>query len=175
MLSREDHAEERHETTRFLKTAIRAPLVLKEVCLDDLSPDAHLSSTPRGTRVDIGRISILLISSMADGGDNGPHTPDTPDTPVCEFRKQTRRTLSMISALLAAEGATWRDVVSTTWYLRDIAQSYSALNEERNAFYRGQALYPIPASIETQAVLSRPDLLVELEVVAILKAFGAVN
>ena len=165
----EDHADERQETTRFLKTAIRAPLVLKDVCLDDLSPDAHLSSTPRGTRVDIGRISILLISSMADGGEH-----DFPN-PVCDFRQQTRRTLSMISALLAAEGAAWKDVVSTTWYLRDIAQSYSVLYEERNAFYRSHALYPIPASIETQAVLSRPDLLVELEVVAILKAFGAVN
>jgi enamine deaminase RidA (YjgF/YER057c/UK114 family) len=169
MLSCEDHADERQETTRFLKTAIRAPLVLKNVCLDDLSPDAHLSSTPRGTRVDIGRISILLISSMADGGETSPHAH------ACDFRQQTRRSLSMISALLAAEGATWKDVVSTTWYLRDIAQSYSALNEERNAFYHSHALYPIPASIETQAVLSRPDLLVELEVVAILKAFGAVN
>jgi enamine deaminase RidA (YjgF/YER057c/UK114 family) len=165
----EDYADDCHETTRLLKTAIRAPLALKAVSLDDLSPDTHLLSTPRGTRIDIGRISVLLISGMTDGSEVEPRTA------TCDFRWQTRRTLSMVSALLAAEGATWTDVVSTTWYLRDIAGSYSALNDERNAFYRSQSLDPIPASIETQTVLSRPELLVELEVVAILKAFGAVN
>ena len=165
----EDFADDLYETARLVKTAIRAPLVLRQVCLDDLSPDTHLLSTPRGTRIDIGCISVLLISSLPDGGEYGPCAPG------CDLRKQIRRTLSMISALLAAEGATWKDVISTTWYMRDLAAHYPALDEERDAFYRRLALDPIPASAETQAVLSGPDLLVELEAVAILKAFGAVN
>jgi enamine deaminase RidA (YjgF/YER057c/UK114 family) len=169
MLRCEDYADDCYETTRLLRTAIRAPLVLKQVCLDDLSPDVHLASTPRGTRLDIGRISILLISGAADV------SPEEPRRPLSDFRQQTRRALSMVSALLSAEGATWKDVVSTTWYLRDIVAGYPALDEERNAFYRSQALDPIPASVETQSVLSRPGLLVELEAVAILNQFGAVN
>ena len=71
--------------------------------------------------------------------------------------------------LLASEGATWKDVVRTTCYLRDIDRDYAAFNEERTAFYQAQRLDPLPASTGIEAKLCRPELLVEMEAIAVLR------
>ena len=137
------------------KKPIRAPEALNEAyCY------ARPSSFSRGLRLDLNGISILLISGTASIGSNGEtlHAGD--------FRAQTRRTYANISALLAAEGATWKDIVRTTCYLRDIERDYAAFNEERTAFYQEQNLDPLPASTGIQAILCRPDLLVEIEAIA---------
>ena len=83
-----------------------------------------------------------------------------------DFRAQMRRTLSNITALLASEGSTWTDIVRTTCYLRDVDRDYEAFNEERTAFYKEQGLDPLPASTGIQAHLRRPELLVEIEAIA---------
>ena len=93
--------------------------------------------------------------------------------PICgqtvhagDFRAQLRRTYRNITGLLAAEGATWKDIVRTTCYLRDIERDYEAFNEGRTEFFREQGLDPLPASTGIQAILCRPDLLVEIEAIA---------
>jgi enamine deaminase RidA (YjgF/YER057c/UK114 family) len=169
MLGCEDLSEDWFESRRFLKTAIRAPLVLSEVFLDEIGARDDVPSMPRGTRIDIGHISVLLISGMANVSER------TPRSSAYDFRRQTVQTLSLTSALLAAEGATWKDVVSTTWYLRDMAANYSALNDERTAFYESQGLDPIPVSTERQVIFSRPGSLIELEITAIVKGSTAPN
>ena len=88
---------------------------------------------------------------------------------VGDFRAQTRRTFLNITKLLESEGATWKDIVRTTCYLRDIDRDYEAFNEERTAFYAEQQLDPLPASTGIEAKLCRPDLLVEIEAIAIFK------
>ncbi|MGA1997938.1 MAG: RidA family protein, partial [Bryobacteraceae bacterium] len=88
-------------------------------------------------------------------------------------RAQIRRTFANITALLESEGATWKDIVRTTCYLRDIERDYTAFNEERTAFYREQALDPLPASTGIQAILCRPELLVEIEAIAIFRGSDA--
>jgi len=50
--------------------------------------------------------------------------------------------------------------------LRDIERDYAAFNEERTAFFRQQGLEPLPASTGIQAILCRPELLVEMEAIA---------
>ena len=70
-------------------------------------------------------------------------------------------------SLLEAEGATWKDVIRTTCYLRDIERDYEAFNEIRTQFFKEQGLDPLPASTGIQAILCRPDLLVEMEAMAI--------
>jgi enamine deaminase RidA (YjgF/YER057c/UK114 family) len=60
-------------------------------------------------------------------------------------------------------------VVRTTCYLRDIERDYEAFNEERTAFYREQGLDPLPASTGIQAILCRPELLVEIEAIAMFR------
>ena len=118
------------------------------------------SSFSRGLRIDLGGVAILLISGTASIDENGQtvHAGD--------FRAQLRRTYRNITGLLAAEGATWKDVVRTTCYLRDIERDYEAFNQGRTEFFREQGLDPLPASTGIQAILCRPDLLVEIEAIA---------
>ena len=124
---------------------------------------AKPSSFSRGLRLDLGGIAILLISGTASIGPNGETLH------VGDFRAQTRRTFANITALLAAEGATWKDIVRTSCYLRDIDRDYAAFNEERTAFYAAQKLDPLPASTGIQAKLCRPELLVEIEAIAMFQ------
>ena len=121
------------------------------------------SSFSRGLRIDLDGLVILLISGTASIDEHGRtvHTGD--------FRAQLRRTYYNITHLLEAEGATWKDIVRTTCYLRDIDRDYEAFNEERTAFFRGQGLDPLPASTGIQAILCRPDLLVEIEAIAMFR------
>ena len=121
------------------------------------------SSFSRGLRLDLGGMAVLLISGTASIG------PDGETLHVGDFRAQSRRTFQNITALLDAEGATWKDIVRTTCYLRDIDRDYAAFNEERTAFYAEQGLDPLPASTGIQAKLCRPDLLVEIEAIAMFR------
>jgi enamine deaminase RidA (YjgF/YER057c/UK114 family) len=122
---------------------------------------AKPSSFSRGLRLDIKGITILLISGTASVDEYGRTIH------VGDFRAQTWRTYQNITKLLEAEGATWKDVVRTTCYLRDIERDYEAFNEIRTQFFQEQGLNPLPASTGIQAILCRPDLLVEMEAMAI--------
>jgi 2-iminobutanoate/2-iminopropanoate deaminase len=137
------------------KKKMTNPAVLNEA-FDYAKP----SSFSRGLRLEIGNVAILLISGTASIDEHGVsvHTGD--------FRAQMKRTLHNISGLLATEGATWKDVVRTTCYLRDIERDYEAFNEERTSFFADQGLDPLPASTGIQAILCRPELLIEIEAIA---------
>jgi enamine deaminase RidA (YjgF/YER057c/UK114 family) len=114
-------------------------------------------------RIDLNGLVILLISGTASIDDEGKTVH------VGDLRAQTRRTFDNITALLASEGATWHDIVRTTCYLRDIERDYQAFNDERTAFYEEQGLNPLPASTGIQVILCRPDLLVEIEAIAMFR------
>jgi len=105
-----------------------------------------------------------LISGTASVDENGKtiHAGD--------LRAQTWRTYQNITGLLESEGASWKDVVRTTCYLRDIERDYEAFNEIRTQFMKEQGLNPLPASTGIQAILCRPDLLVEIEAMAIFES-----
>jgi enamine deaminase RidA (YjgF/YER057c/UK114 family) len=118
------------------------------------------SSFSRGLRIDLDNLVILLISGTASIDEQGVSVH------IGDFDAQLRRTYHNITGLLAAEGATWKDVVRTTCYLRDIERDYAAFNEGRTTFFREQGLDPLPASTGIQAILCRPELLVEIEAIA---------
>jgi enamine deaminase RidA (YjgF/YER057c/UK114 family) len=121
------------------------------------------SAFSRGMRIDLNGLTILLISGTASIDEQGCTVH------VGDLRAQLRRTYDNITQLLASEGATWHDIVRTTCYLRDIERDYEAFNEERTAFYKEQDLDPLPASTGIQAILCRPDLLVEIEAIAMFR------
>ncbi|HZQ94753.1 MAG TPA: Rid family hydrolase [Candidatus Sulfotelmatobacter sp.] len=125
------------------------------------------SAFSRGMRIDLNGLTILLISGTASIDEQGRtvHAGD--------FRAQLRRTYDNITRLLESEGATWHDIVRTTCYLRDIERDYQAFNEERTAFFKSQGLDPLPASTGIQAILCRPDLLVEIEAIAMFRRESA--
>jgi len=137
---------------RVSKRAIHAPQVLNEAY-----SYTRPSSFSRGLRLDIKGVTILLISGTASVDEHG-HTIHEGD-----FQAQTWRTYQNITALLESEGASWKDVVRTTCYLRDIERDYAAFNAIRTEFFRQQGLDPLPASTGIQAILCRPDLLIEME------------
>jgi enamine deaminase RidA (YjgF/YER057c/UK114 family) len=121
------------------------------------------SSFSRGMRIDLNGLTILLISGTASIDENGVSVH------IGDFRAQLRRTYQNITGLLEAEGATWNDIVRTTCYLRDIERDYEAFNEERTEFFRHQKLDPVPASTGIQAILCRPELLIEIEAIAMFR------
>jgi 2-iminobutanoate/2-iminopropanoate deaminase len=140
---------------RNLKKAIHAARVLNE-------PIEYQKSFSRGMRVEMGEYSMLFISGTSSIDEKGrtKHPGD--------FTAQAKRTFSNITALLASEGATWHDVVHTRCYLKDM-RNYTLFNEYRNYFYKQQKLLPFPASVCVEAGLCRPELLVEIETIAIIK------
>jgi len=142
--------------TPVQKSAITALNVLNEAY-------DYKSSFSRGLRIDLNGLRILLISGTAsiDEKGNSVHVGD--------FAAQLRRTYYNITGLLESEGATWKDIVKTTCYLRDIDRDYAAFNEERTKFFKAQGLDPFPASVGIQAHLCRPELLVEIEAIAMFR------
>jgi 2-iminobutanoate/2-iminopropanoate deaminase len=141
------------------KKAVSAPQALNEAyCYE------RPSSFSRALRLDIKGVTILLISGTASVDENGLTVHEG------DFRAQTWRTYQNITALLEAEGATWKDIVRTTCYLRDIERDYAAFNEIRTEFFKQQGLDPLPASTGIQAILCRPDLLIEMEAMAIFES-----
>jgi len=123
----------------------------------------YKSSFVRGMRIDLNGLAILLISGTASIDEQGRSVH------IGDFRAQLRRTYHNISGLLESEGATWHDIVRTTCYLRDIERDYQAFNEERTKFFQEQGLNPVPASTGIQAVLCRPELLIEIEAIAMFR------
>jgi 2-iminobutanoate/2-iminopropanoate deaminase len=155
------------EFAEILEAMAHAPIkkraITNHAVLNEAYSYAKPSSFSRGMRIELYGLTILLISGTASIDESGKsvHTGD--------FRAQTRRTFENISGLLSSEGCTWHDVVRTTCYLRDIERDYEAFNEERTAFYKEQGLDPLPASTGIQAILCRPELLIEIEAIAMFR------
>ena len=148
--------EETHKPVA--KKAITAPQALNEAyCYD------RPSSFSRGLRLDIKGVTILIISGTASIDANGVSIHEG------DFRAQTKRAYQNITDLLAAEGATWKDVGRTSCFLRDIERDYADFNEVRTEFFREQGLDTLPASIGIQAILCRPELLIEMEAMAMFE------
>jgi len=115
----------------------------------------------RGMRVDLDNCVMLFISGTASVNEDGAsiHQGDV--------KAQTLRALTNIKALLESENADWHDMVRTTCYLADF-RDYDDFNEVRNAFYEGEGLSPVPASTCIEARICRPELLVEIEAIAMI-------
>jgi len=150
------------------ETIAHAPIkkraITNHAVLNEAFTYARPSSFSRGMRIDLNGITILLISGTASIDEHGVSVH------IGDFRAQMRRTLANITGLLESEGCTWHDIVRTTCYLRDIERDYEAFNEERTAFYKEQRLDPLPASTGIQAILCRPELLIEIEAIAMFRA-----
>jgi enamine deaminase RidA (YjgF/YER057c/UK114 family) len=153
------------DAIELLKDLAKTPVSKKAITNANVLNEAPVygSAFSRGLRIDLNGLTILLISGTASIDEHGNTVH------VGDLRAQCRRTFNNIKGLLESEGATWHDVVRTTCYLRDIERDYAAFNDERTNFYREEELDPLPASTGIQAILCRPDLLVEIEAIAMFK------
>jgi 2-iminobutanoate/2-iminopropanoate deaminase len=147
----------------FGSTPIKKRAVTNHGVLNEAYSYEKPSSFSRGMRIDLNGLTILLISGTASIDEEGKSVH------IGDFRAQMRRTLANITGLLASEGCTWHDIVRTTCYLRDIERDYEIFNDERTAFYKDLGLDPLPASTGIQAILCRPELLVEIEAIAMFR------
>ena len=154
-------AKELLESLAHLPIQKRAITNLKT--LNEAYDYAKPSAFSRGMRIDINGLAILLISGTASIDEHGVSVH------IGDFRAQLRRTYQNITQLLESEGATWHDIVRTSCYFRDIDRDYDAFNEERTAFFKEQGLDPLPASTGIQAHLCRPELLIEIEAIAMFR------
>jgi 2-iminobutanoate/2-iminopropanoate deaminase len=151
----------------ILEAIAHAPIkkraMINHSVLNEAYAYAKPSSFSRGMRIDLNGLTILLISGTASIDDQGNSVH------IGDFPAQLRRTFDNITGLLASEGATWHDVVRTTCYLRDMERDYDVFNAGRTAFFKEQRLDPLPASTGIQAILCRPELLVEIEAIAMFR------
>ena len=115
----------------------------------------------RGMRVDLDNCIMLFISGTASVNENGDSIN------FGDVKAQTLRALTNIAGLLEAEDADWHDIVRTTCYLADF-RDYDAFNDVRNDFFVKQKLDPLPASTCIEARICRPELLVEIEAIAMI-------
>ncbi|MEZ1319576.1 RidA family protein [Pseudomonas fluorescens] len=77
---------------------------------------------------------------------------------------QTREVLARIDALLAEAGSDKDHLLSATIYLKNITEDFAAMNEVWSAWLSpGQA----PSRTTVQAELARPQVLVEITVIAV--------
>jgi len=153
--------------SEILDTIAHAPIQKRAMTNHGVLNEAYAyekpSSFSRGMRIDLNGLTILLISGTASIDENGVSVH------IGDFTAQLRRTFDNITGLLESEGATWHDIVRTTCYLRDIDRDYDVFNTVRTAFFKEQGLDPLPASTGIQAHLCRPELLIEIEAIAMFR------
>jgi enamine deaminase RidA (YjgF/YER057c/UK114 family) len=88
---------------------------------------------------------------------------------IDNFKAQTIRAFMNIKMLLAAENASWKDVIKTTIYIKNMEEDYDAFNLIRKDFFNSECIGTFPASTCVQATLCRPELLIEMDAIAIVK------
>ena len=84
--------------------------------------------------------------------------------------EQTRQVLANLAAVLAAEGATLKDVIKTTVFLKNM-DDFAAFNEVYAECFAGHK----PARSTVEAARLPKDVLVEIEAVASLSGGGGNN
>lgn len=116
----------------------------------------------RALEVALPGATMIFVSGTASVGSKGENLH------VGDFRAQARRAFENARAVLRQAKADWHDVVKVTIFIKDIAAHYGAFNEVRNEFFRKMALPFYPASTCVEARLCREELLVEMELIAVL-------
>jgi 2-iminobutanoate/2-iminopropanoate deaminase len=121
------------------------------------------SAFSRGMEVNLGAARLIFVSGTASIGRNGQtlHPFD--------FQAQAWQAYRNTEVVLSNAGADWNDVVKATIFLKDISKYYDALNEVRRAYFKSVGLETYPASTCVEAKLCREQLLVEMELIAVVQ------
>lgn len=147
----------------FLKRPGIAKAVPAPPTLNEAFAYQKPSSFARAVSFVIGDTTAVLISGTASINELGETVH------VGDFGAQCWRTFRNIEEILHQCHMTWHHVVRTSCYLRDIERDYAEFNQCRTQFYDWLALNPYPASTGIQAILCRPELLIEIEAIAIAR------
>lgn len=117
-----------------------------------MSTITRMETATRMSRIVIHNKTVYLCGQVADNADQG-------------VGPQTENMLAKVDTLLEQAGSDREHILSATLYLRDM-KDFAAMNAVWDAWViEGTA----PARACVEARLARPDLLVEICVVAALK------
>ncbi|SHO43969.1 RidA family protein [Desulfopila aestuarii] len=117
-----------------------------------MSTIARMETAQRMSKIVIHSDTIYLCGQVADNSDQGAGP-------------QTENMLAKVDALLAQAGSDRKHLLSATIYLKDM-KDFPAMNEVwDNWVPAGYA----PARACVEATMARPDLLVEISVIAARK------
>ncbi len=100
------------------KKAIKAPQVLNE----PINYNKPVSFS-RGIKINMDNNSFLFIFGTSSIDKKGRRVFSG------NLSFQVKRTFKNLTALLKSEGATWRDVIKATYYLKDM-RYYNVFNEK---------------------------------------------
>ena len=117
----------------------------------------------RGVEVRLPGARMVFVSGTASVGADGTslHRGD--------LESQARQAFDNARSVLQSAGADWHNVVKTTIFLKDIYRDYGAFNKVRTAYFDELNIYPYPASTCVEARLCRDELLVEMELIAVVE------
>ena len=116
----------------------------------------HNAPTPRGAYSPAVRAGDFIYVSG-----QGPIDPVTDKLLDGDIREQTRVTLSNLRTILAACGATMKDVVKCSVFLKDAGQ-FREMNEVYAEFFPDNR----PARTTVEAKFHNAEMLVEIDCVA---------
>jgi len=116
----------------------------------------HQTPTPRGAYSPAVRAGDFIFVSG-----QGPIDPVTDKFSDGDIRHQTRQTLSNIQLILEACGATLKDVVKCSVFLRD-AGEFKQMNEAYAEFFPEDR----PARTTVEAKFHTKEMLVEIDCIA---------
>jgi 2-iminobutanoate/2-iminopropanoate deaminase len=141
---------------------VKEPLHVPESMCEAYDYDAP-SAFSRGMTVSIGGARLVFVSGTASVGPRGESLYPG------DFAAQARRAFENARAVLQSAGGEWKDVVKITIFIKDIARYYGDFNRVRCDYFREMNVMPYPASTCVEAKLCRDDLLVEMEMIAVIK------
>lgn len=122
--------------------------------------DENPATFSRAVTVKTGK-EMIYVSGTASVGVNGEIRHEG------NFNFQVREMFNNVTAVLKAGGYTWKDVVRTTIYLKDIDENYEEFNKLRTTFFKLTDIVDFPASTCIQARLCWDGLLCEMEAIAV--------
>ncbi len=109
----------------------------------------RIDSTPRMSRIVEHNNTIYLCGQVAKDASQG-------------IKEQTQTTLEKVEELLIKAGSDKRHILSVTIYIRDM-KDFAAMNEVWDAWV-AEGHQPARACVEAR--MARPELLVEMSVIA---------
>lgn len=117
-----------------------------------MSTITRMGTAERMSKIVIHNDTVYLCGQVADNGE-------------AAIGPQTENMLAKVDALLEQAGSGREHILSTTVYLRDM-QDFAGMNEVWDQWIpKGHA----PARACVEASLARPDLLVEVSIIAARK------
>ena len=126
----------------------------------------NMPDTPGATRLPISS-AIVARDFVFTAGHVG-WVPETREAPAA-IEAQTAQTLENLKAVLEAAGTSLEHVVKVTVFLTNI-NDFAAMNQVYRRYFQDN---PPARTTVGVAALARPDLLIEIEMVALLPDGGA--